>query len=307
MNEEARQRILRKHHDELSEWIATVTNASDRSEHDIEVEFRRNYLDSVRRFDSRLAYAEELVVRLMGDAARTGLLDLELAPVLEGIKRIFSDSGHVDIGLAGIASGSTVLKLRPLSSSPSFAGDLVLEDESVPVDATAADEVGRTLIKLVSATEQADDLRPWGSYLSGLETLAETLDSHDLDADFSWSSSAGSIAHARLTGAGRAHLRSIRVRRTDSEERPISGRITELRESGLIKVKTGLGARSPSYEVHIDKDELLNLQLTLGQSVGMIVEESVERDRLGREQRRRVQFVRFSSNEAPMQLGENSD
>lgn len=304
MTSETRRRLLEKHRREIERWFAAEDSgpADDLS---VEVESRKNFIDAVRDFDSGVAFAEQLTVRLVGESAHTGLLDLQLAPVLDGLRQVFQDVQAIDLGLVGIDSGSTVLRLRPVAQTIPLGDDLVLSDQAMPIGVTSADDVGRTLIKVVEASEGSGDLRRWSGYVKGLEVVSGTLDDHDLNAEFTWSSMGGSLSRAALTAVGRGYLRSLREATSESTRIAVSGRIVELRESGHVRVKAGTSRTSPSYDVRIDHDELLRMDLRLGRTVHMLVQETIERDRLGRERRQQLDFVQFLS--AQDVLGDESE
>jgi hypothetical protein len=173
--------------------------------------------------------------------------------------------------------------------------EVVLADADTPVNATPADNIGRTLIKVVEATEESADLRGYQHYVKGLEVVSSTLDEYDLEAEFLWSSMSGARSAARLTGTGRGYLRRLQRVSPATNDQPISGRVVELRESGYVKVKSGSSKRSPSYDVHVEHDTLLDLRLALGDTVHMLVEENLERDQLGREGKRRYEFKHIIS------------
>ena len=58
-----------------------------------------------------------------------------------------------------------------------------------------------------------------------------------------------------------------------TEPRPISGRVTELRESGQVKVKTGTRRNSPAYLVQVPPEDLIAMRLSFGDAVNFLVEE----------------------------------
>ncbi|GAB4084081.1 hypothetical protein GCM10028784_07110 [Myceligenerans cantabricum] len=310
MTSSVRRYLLEKHQEELQEWGESEDSGPTEGLA-LEIEERQNYLDAIREFNPGASFTEQLAVRLMGGAARRGLLDLQLAPILDGISRIFQDARSVNMGLEGVGTGSTVLYLRPVpislaDDSEGDEPDLVLDDPEAPVSATAADDIGRTLIKVVEATEEAADLRGFTRYVKGLEMVSDTLDEHDLEAEFLWSSMSGNRSTARLTSAGRGYLRRLKQVSPKTTETPVSGRVVELRESGYVKIKSGSARRSPSYDVHVERDTLLDLRLSLGDTVHMLIEEQLERDQLGRETKRRYEFIRRIYSTDELGLDEDS-
>ena len=62
--------------------------------------------------------------------------------------------------------------------------------------------------------------------------------------------------------------RRLREPRNRDQEITISGRITELRESGWVKVKTGTAKNSPAYDVRFEEpQDLLRMRPGLGDNV----------------------------------------
>lgn len=286
-----RRRLLEKYRVEAQGWAAEHGDGPV-EELEFEVSSRRNYLDALRSFDPATSFAEQLTVRLSGEFAHRGILDLELSPLLTAVRRIFFETRAVNLGLADVGTGSTVLFFRPVDADERGP---VLADSAAPVEATPADDVGRTLVRVVDAVEQSTDVRQWRPYVNGLEGVSEVLDAHNLDAEFLWSSMGGSLAGARLTSRGRGYLRSLKTSTTEVHLVPVSGRVTELRESGYVKLKTGIGRTSPTHEVRIDSQDLLSLGLALGETAHFEVREQRQRDRLGRESPGRLDFVRVLS------------
>lgn len=291
MTSPTRRRLLEKYRSESQGWL-TERGDGPAEELELEISSRRNYLDALRDFDPAARFAEQLTVRLSGDFAHRGILDLELSPILTALRRIFAETKSVSLGLSDVGTGSTVLYFRPVETEEQ---EPVLESSAAPVEASPADDVGRTLVRVVRAVEESTDVRQWRTYVSGLEDVSEVLDRHDLDADFMWSSMGGYLAGARLTSSGRGYLRSLKTSTTDENLIPVSGRVTELRESGYVKLKTGRGRTSPTHEVHIDSEDLLALGLSLGETAHFEVREKRTRDRLGRESTGRLEFVRALS------------
>jgi hypothetical protein len=76
---------------------------------------------------------------------------------------------------------------------------------------------------------------------------------------------------------------------------PISGRVTELRERGFLKVKVGTSAKSPSFEVRFENpSDLLDQHLELGAMVHLLVRVVHQQDKLGRPSDERYFFVEFN-------------
>ncbi|WP_159622713.1 hypothetical protein [Ruania rhizosphaerae] len=270
------------------EWLASQPDV-DEDALEVEVNSRRNQLAAMRSFDRRARLGEELVVRLVGEGTDEGLLDLELSSLLDSVRRAFDDGGKISMALAGLSRGSTVVHFRPVA--PKVEGD-VMDDTMVQVDTSPAEAVGRRFVKLVSAAEGENDLRPWLDMVDGLDRFTATLEKRDLSAQVSWLALSGDITTSWLTAVGRAYVTRQSVPRSRFERTYVHGRVTELRESGFVKLKTALYRNAPAHEVHIEPDQLADLRLTLGSSAHFEVEKQVAVDSLDRELSTRLTFLR---------------
>ena len=83
-----------------------------------------------------------------------------------------------------------------------------------------------------------------------------------------WYGADGDTRRAQLTERGRRYVERLRETRPRDQEIVISGRITELRESGWVKVKTGTARNAQAYDVHFEEPEaLLRMRPGLGDNV----------------------------------------
>lgn len=258
-----------------------------------EEELRRHWLEAARHYDPAAQLHEELVVRLRGEAADRGALDFRigdalLKPLREGVSA--AARKDVELELTGVSRGSTVLHVRP--SVPEIVSDA---DEDLPVvDSSIADPAMRDLLKLVDAAEKEQDVRRWERIVPGLDGVVEALDKFDLSMDMRWFSLDGTVRSSHLTRRGKDYVRSLRNIEVQKSKVGITGRITELRESGLVKIKTGVSRTSSAYEVRVDSEALIGMHLELGMTVSFVVEVARKTDRLGRARSTEYRFLRVS-------------
>lgn len=294
-----RRRLLALH-PEAAAAIRRGMPEDEQSEIEVEIASRRNLVQALRSFDRRARLHEELIIRLVGEVAHRGALDLELTSFLVGIRRSFVDAAGVELALAEISAGSTVLHFRPTQ-------DLVPEafegEDALQVDSSAADAVGRAFVRLVEAAESEGDVARWVTMVRGLEEAVSALDHHELDAEMAWLSPGGPVELAKLTSRGRAYVRRLSEPKRDTRVRVVSGRVTELREVGIVKLRRGTSRTSPVTKVHVNRDTLVELRLQLGQTAYFIVQEMVDRDRLGREREARYEFIRVVGTQEASDLG----
>ncbi|MFG3077192.1 hypothetical protein [Streptomyces sp. NPDC048225] len=287
-----RQRALERNREANARYFADQ-DSEHLSGDAYEEELRRHWLEAARHYDPAAQLHEELVVRLRGEAADRGALDFRigdalLKPLREGVSA--AARKDVELELTGVSRGSTVLHVRP--SVPEIVSDA---DEDLPVvDSSIADPAMRDLLKLVDAAEKEQDVRRWERIVPGLDGMVEALDKFDLSMDMRWFSLDGTVRSSHLTRRGKDYVRSLRNIEVQKSKVGITGRITELRESGLVKIKTGVSRTSSAYEVRVDSEALIGMHLELGMTVSFVVEVARKTDRLGRARSTEYRFLRVS-------------
>ncbi|WP_217140440.1 hypothetical protein [Streptomyces sp. AC627_RSS907] len=238
-----------------------------RDDEEIEAEHRASRLAAVRAYQPDAHLDEELRLRLTGPDTEGGALrfqwgDALLNPVENAIS--VAAGTPVQLELTGISAGSTVVHARPVAAVPP-SGPPAME---APV--TSATSTGmRTLTHLLAALEAEGDVREWSRLFDAVDTLARALGKYELDLGVTWYGADGDMRRARLTERGRRYVERLRVpSRPRDQEMVISGRITELRESGWVKVKTGTSRNAPAYDVHFEEPEaLLRMRPGLGDNI----------------------------------------
>lgn len=293
------RRLLEAHHDKVDDWL-TPRPEDAAGTFEWELSWRRNQLAGLRSYDPHARFPEELAIRLVGDHAGHGGLDLMLTSILRGLRRSFEDRADIGLVLTGVSEGSTVLHFRPAGSTDDRP---VGDDPAVQVDSSPADAVGREYVALLSAAEGGEDVGPWASMVRGLEETVDALDSHDLDAEVAWTSPGGAVLATPFTGVGRANVRGLASTQPRNKETVVGGRVVELRETGWVKLKRGRNRNAPVSEVHIDARELLAMRLALGDQAYFVVTEQVQIDRLGRESQRQLIFEKSVTAGVAAELG----
>jgi hypothetical protein len=284
-----RQRALERNRQANDRFFAELSDDldDDRCEEDL----RRHWLEAARHYDSSARLDEELTVRLRGEVADRGALDFRigdalLRPLRDGVSA--AARKDVELELTGLSHGSTVLHVRP--TVPEIVSEGM--DGLGHVDSSIADPAMRDLLKLVDAAENEQDVRQWERMVPGLDGVVEALEKFDLSMDMRWCSLDGSVRSSRLSRRGKNYVRSLRSLELQRYPTVVTGRITELRESGLIKVKTGASRTSLAYEVRIERDDLYSMHLELGRHVSFVVEVTKKTDKLGRERSVEFRYLR---------------
>jgi hypothetical protein len=243
----------------------------------------------VRYYDPSASLGQELQLRLTGELAQDGALAFSVG---DALLKPLQDSAaslaefDLELEITGLSRGSTVLHVRPkLPAAEQVAPD-------VPMDSSAADQAMRELLGLVAAAEHEEDLRRWARVLDSMDRFVRALEKYDLGVSMTWLALDGEARMAELTERGRAYYLGLRETSPVSRQRAVSGRVTELRESGVVKVKTGTARSAPAYEVRVDLAELMGMHLELGQSVSFLVSEEQEKDRTGQVHATTWTFVR---------------
>ncbi|PWI07213.1 hypothetical protein DIZ27_29380 [Streptomyces sp. NWU339] len=115
--------------------------------------------------------------------------------------------------------------------------------------------------------------------------LLDRLDTENRDDEEIEAEHRASRLAAAQEYAPRARLdEELQLRETKERDQEIifSGRITELRESGLVKVKTGTAENAPAYNVRFDEpEELLRMRPGLGDNAHFRVRFRQQLDSMG--------------------------
>ncbi|MEV0923651.1 hypothetical protein AB0I99_00690 [Streptomyces spongiicola] len=251
---------------EITAALLDEMGTDDRDDEEIEAEHRASRLAALREYDPQARLDEELQLRLTGPDTEAGALrfqwgDALLRPVEAALSA--AAGTPVQLELTGISAGSTVVHARPVAvAAPQDSPTL-----NAPASSTASMGMG-TLAKLLNALESQSDVREWAKLFDTVETLSRALGKYGLDLGMTWYNGEGGSRRAQLTERGRSHVERLRATRDRDQEMVISGRITELRESGWVKVKTGTAKNAYAYDVRFEEpDELLRMRPGLGDNV----------------------------------------
>ncbi|MGP3773230.1 hypothetical protein ACTWJ8_20650 [Streptomyces sp. SDT5-1] len=288
-----RQRALERNREANRRFFAEVADPPS-SDDQFDEELRRHWLEAARHYDPQAALSEELTVRLRGEAAEQGVLDFRigdalLKPLRDGVSA--AARKDVELELTGLSHGSTVLHVRPKVEA---SADEEMAEAMGRIDSSTADPAMRDLLKLVDAAENEQDVRQWERIIPGLDGVVLALDKFDLSMEMRWRSLDGAVRSSRLSGRGKEYVRGLRELKTYRSQAVVTGKITELRMSGLVKVKTGSTRRSKAYDVHIEPDDLIDMHLELGVSVSFLVQVVKRMDMIGRERSTEYRFLRVA-------------
>ncbi|MBT2566569.1 hypothetical protein J7I84_08695 [Arthrobacter sp. ISL-85] len=263
---------------------------------------RGQWLEVAQSYDPGASLAEELCVRLVGDTAVSSGLRLDWEGLLRPLQDAVSagTSEDVSLELSGFSKGSSVLHFRAVKRGPV---DL-MTDQGPAVQETPLAAPARRFIDFVDAVEHERDVRMYSKspMLGGVERLSDELSRLDLVADFRFYARSGDVRGAKLTSRGMDYVKALHESDETTDTIPVSGRITELRESGHAKVKQGVTRNSPAYDVHFDAQTLTAMRLVLGQSVNWQVAVISTKDKLDRVQSTRYEFRRVLSNTDQLEL-----
>ncbi|MEV6378340.1 hypothetical protein AB0M31_02840 [Streptomyces sp. NPDC051773] len=251
---------------EIAARLLEEMGIEDRDDEEIEAEHRASRLAAAREYDPEARLDEELQLRLTGPDTEAGALRFQWGDsLLHPVEAALSAAAGtpLQLELTGISAGSTVIHARPVAP--------VASPESHTMDAPTASAASTgmsTLTKLLIALESEHDIREWAKLFDSVETLSRALSKYGLDLGVTWYSADGSMRRAQLTQRGRDYVERLRETRDRDQVMVISGRITELRESGWVKVKTGTAKNAYAYDVRFEEpDELLRMRPGLGDNV----------------------------------------
>lgn len=299
-----RQRIVAEHAVALEKAVALDEESTSRLD-DLGWERveRGQWLEVAQSYDPGASLAEELCVRLVGDTAISSGLRLEWEGLLRPLQDAVSagTSEDVSLELSGFSKGSSVLHFRAVKRGPVE----LMADEGPAVQETPLAAPARRFIDFVDAVEHERDVRMYSKspMLGGVERLSDELSRLNLVADFRFYARSGDVRGAKLTSKGMDYVKGLHESDETTDTIPVSGRITELRESGHAKVKQGVTRNSPAFDVHFDAQTLTAMRLVLGQSVNWQVAVISTKDKLDRVQSTRYEFRRVLSNTDELDLG----
>ncbi|MEU5089459.1 hypothetical protein [Streptomyces sp. NPDC021356] len=251
-----------EHAERLLEAMGTEVRDDDA----IEADHRASRLAVAREYEPNARLDEELRLRLTGPDTEGGALRFQWGDaLLDPVEKAVSVAAGtpIQLELTGVSAGSTVIHARPVTVSGS------LDQATLDTPATSATSIGmHAFTKLLDALEGEQDVREWVRLFDAVDAVARALDKYGLDLGVAWYDAAGGMRSARLTERGRHYVARLRDTRPRDQEITISGRITELRESGWVKVKTGTAKNAPAYDVHFETpEELLRMRPGLGDNV----------------------------------------
>lgn len=298
-----RRAILERHRSSLENWLSEEgSDVLDGDEFDTEL--NRNRLQALRALDPEASLEEELRLRLVAPDLADGALALDagvtlMKPLQDSVDSLSDD--HVELELVGVSPGSTILHLRARHS----AGDEVEEVAGAPIDSTRSEQALRAFVELVATAESEGDLRRWPDAADALGRFSKALDKIGAQVDVSWSGVSGEVRSAWFGERGRDYVRAMLATNPSPDVMTISGRVTELRESGIVKVKTGRSRQSPAYEVRVEPEDLLGMHLELGAQVSFTVRLEAQINGLGQTQSTEVFYLGpggmfFADSERPM-------
>lgn len=253
----------------------------DRDEEEIEAEHRASRLAAAREYAPDARLDEELQLRLTGPDVDGGALRFQWGDaLLHPVEHMVSVAAGtpVQLELTGISAGSTVVHARPVTVPADTA-----ESDALDAPATSAASTGfGTLTTLLDALESEHDVREWARLFDAVEAVSRALSRYELNLGVTWYGADGHMRRARLTERGRRYVRRLRETKDRDQEIIISGRVTELRESGLVKVKTGTAKNAPAYDVRFEEpEELLRMRPGLGDNVHFRVRFRQQLDAMG--------------------------
>ncbi|CAL9482896.1 hypothetical protein SUDANB145_03060 [Streptomyces sp. enrichment culture] len=273
----------------------------DREDDEVEADHRSGRLAAAREYEPHARLDEELRLRLTGPNTEAGALrfqwgDALLDPVEKAVSAAAGTA--VQLELTGLSAGSTVIHARPVAvAHPS-------DDPVLEAPLTSATSTGMQIFtRLLEALETGEDVREWSRLFDSVDAVARALDRYALDLGVTWYDAEGGVRSAQLTERGRHRAARLRDTRPRDQEITISGRITELRESGWVKVKTGTAKNAPAYDVRFEEPgTLLRMRLGLGDNVHFRVRFRQLLDAVGIARTTEYTYLGPAAEQAPLPL-----
>ncbi|MET9297525.1 hypothetical protein [Streptomyces sp. NPDC003077] len=270
-----RRRVLESHRADLDQWFEHE-DAAERDADTVDSEQRSQWLSSVRKWDPEARLREELTIRLTGEEAGKGGLRFSvgnaiLKPLQDGVTA--STDEDVELELVGISSGSTVLHVRPMArglDAEEASGDGQEPDGG---DTETVEQAISVLFDAVQTVEAREDVTEWTPMLSSLSRLVSALDRFNLAVQLRWFSHDGSVHSSTLTESGKQYVRELRKTHAEAftrVRRNISGRVTELKLSGVAVIKP---PATSAVTVKFEPGQITEVPWRLGDEVHLLVEE----------------------------------
>ncbi|GAA2256133.1 hypothetical protein GCM10010415_16280 [Streptomyces atrovirens] len=270
-----------------------------RDDDEVEADHRASRLAAAREYEPHARLDEELRLRLTGPHTERGALRFQWGDaLLDPVEKAVSAAAGtpVRLELTGLSAGSTVIHARPVATAHATDAPIV--------DGLSAAGIGvQTFCRLLHVLESEEDVRDWPRLFDSVDAVARALDEFALSLDVAWYDTYGHVLKARLGERGRHHAERLRRTRSRDQEITISGRITELRESGWAKVKTGTAGSAPSYDIHFEDPEiLLRMRPGLGDNVHFRVRFRQRLDAVGIARATEYTYLGQAAEQAPLPL-----
>ncbi|QNP63625.1 hypothetical protein [Streptomyces genisteinicus] len=303
MNESSwrrRMREARAHDPDATARLLEEMGTEERDDAEVEAEHRRSLLSAMQEYQPGATLQEELRLRLTGPEAERGALRFQWGhALLDPVEKAVSKAAGtpVELEVTGLSRGSTVVHARPTTTVPADPETL---DGPVP---TAADKGVRTFARLLTALEEGEDVREWAQLFDSVDALSKALSQFRLSLALTWYAADGGMRQASLTRRGVDYAKRLQATRDDDQEFTISGRVTELRSSGVVKVKSGLARHAPAYDVRVEPEQLVRMRLTLGDNVHFKVRYRRKLDAVGRTRASEYYFLDVAAEELTLDLG----
>ncbi|WP_340558894.1 hypothetical protein [Streptomyces sp. GSL17-111] len=280
MSESDWRRRVRQARVDDAERLLEELGTDDREDAEIEADHRVSHLEALREWAPDATLPEELQLRLTGPDTGTGALRFQWGEALLGdVEKVVSEAAGAPVALeiTGISRGSTVVHARAVETSRPPTPDTL-----TTVGASTADHGVRALTRLLGALEEGGDVREWSKMFDSVEGLAKALDRFGLSLGVTWYAANGDVRRAALTERGVTHAKNLQRTYDADQEMVVSGRVTELRSSGLVKVKSGTAHNAHAYDVRVEPEQLISMRLSLGDHVHFRVLFRRKLDVLGR-------------------------
>ncbi|BCJ71199.1 hypothetical protein CS0771_07430 [Catellatospora sp. IY07-71] len=254
-----------------------------------------NHYETLREYHPDGRMVRYLSLRLFGERVKPGELDTYVT------KEIFSGFDSEVAGaakalrmrtvptfaLSHITAGSAVLHLKP--SMPE-----VTDPDGLEVTVDPVDGLIELLTRLHDAAENEEDLREFSDHeqmLRALRELVSVLERHNLSLDMRWRTGDGRHRRSQLTSRARRHVRQLWDSDRLRTERTITGRVVEISLNSFT-IKEG---HKRKLEIHVEGEEaVLGLNLPLGNTVSVRVDEIDAVNLLGIRMQKRLVFVGYA-------------
>lgn len=262
---------------------------------DLEGAAHRATVEALRSLAPDAVFPLRLSIRLFGESVMDGAFDFRASPVLQRLDQELQvvlpeelrNEAHLQF--VGVGPGSVVIHARPYFGQPSP------EDELDIGTVNGVEIALRKVLDLHDSLEsRSTEIKVPNERWEGLRKLTKALDAADVNLEIDMLGSGGVRRTSQISEVGRSFAREIFERKPSVFEEQLNGSVFGAELDGSIVLK--VGAAKITVE-DVPETVISSDMLRLGRYVRIMVETTIERDRVGGQVKEHRRFSRIVSGE----------